>query len=97
MLQITKVLLSFNVYFGGGAMVLGGISPPSDMVFAYLDPVHSPYYNVDLKEIHAAGKQLSLKPKVFYGKHGIVLDSGTTYAYIPEEAFLAFKDSVFLC
>lgn len=23
---------------GGGAMVLGGISPPSDMVFAYSDP-----------------------------------------------------------
>ncbi|KAK4262362.1 hypothetical protein QN277_027932 [Acacia crassicarpa] len=80
--------------FGGGAMVLGGISPPSDMVFAYSDPVRSPYYNVDLKEIHVAGKQLSLNPKVFDGKHGTVLDSGTTYAYLPEEAFLAFKDAI---
>ncbi|KAF7828655.1 aspartic proteinase-like protein 2 [Senna tora] len=80
--------------FGGGAMVLGGISPPLDMVFAHSDPVRSPYYNIDLKEIHVAGKQLSLNPKVFDGKHGTVLDSGTTYAYLPEEAFLAFKDAI---
>ncbi|KAK7390583.1 hypothetical protein VNO78_25892 [Psophocarpus tetragonolobus] len=35
--------------------------------------------------------QLHLNPKVYYGKHGTVLDSGTTYAYLPESAFLAFK------
>ncbi|XP_054825270.1 aspartic proteinase 36-like [Prosopis cineraria] len=86
--------------FGGGAMVLGGISPPLDMVFAYSDPCagswdgNSPYYNVNLKEIHVAGKQLSLNSKVFDRKHGTVLDSGTTYAYLPEEAFLAFKDAI---
>ncbi|PNY04746.1 aspartic proteinase-like protein 2-like [Trifolium pratense] len=79
---------------GGGAMVLGGISPPSDMVFAQSDPVRSPYYNIDLKEIHVAGKRLPLKPSVFDGKHGTVLDSGTTYAYLPEEAFLAFKEAI---
>ncbi|RHN63014.1 putative nepenthesin [Medicago truncatula] len=86
---------------GGGAMVLGGISPPSDMVFAQSDPVRrcfrggdSPYYNIDLKEIHVAGKRLPLNPSVFDGKHGSVLDSGTTYAYLPEEAFLAFKEAI---
>ncbi|MED6162298.1 hypothetical protein PIB30_069068 [Stylosanthes scabra] len=79
---------------GGGAMVLGGISPPSGMVFANSDPVRSPYYNIDLKEIHVAGKRLSLDPKVFDSKHGTVLDSGTTYAYLPEPAFLAFKDAI---
>ncbi|XP_027192201.1 aspartic proteinase 36-like isoform X2 [Cicer arietinum] len=79
---------------GGGAMVLGGISPPSDMVFAHSDPVRSPYYNIDLKEIHVAGKRLLLNPSVFDGKHGTVLDSGTTYAYLPEEAFLAFKEAI---
>ncbi|KAE8665764.1 RING/U-box superfamily protein with ARM repeat domain isoform 1 [Hibiscus syriacus] len=80
---------------GGGAMVLGGISAPSDMVFSYSDPVRSPYYNVDLKEIHVAGKQLHLNPSVFDGKYGTVLDSGTTYAYLPEAAFLAFKEAIF--
>ncbi|KAL5753082.1 hypothetical protein ACOSP7_023253 [Xanthoceras sorbifolium] len=79
---------------GGGAMVLGGISPPADMVFAHSDPLRSPYYNIDLKKILVAGKPLSLNPKVFDGKHGTVLDSGTTYAYLPEAAFVAFKEAI---
>ncbi|CAA0838864.1 Eukaryotic aspartyl protease family protein [Striga hermonthica] len=80
---------------GGGAMVLGGISSPADMVFAHSDPVRSPYYNIELREIHVAGKKLSLTPRIFNGKHGTVLDSGTTYAYFPEVAFKAFKDAIF--
>uniref|UniRef100_A0A2N9FF27 Peptidase A1 domain-containing protein n=1 Tax=Fagus sylvatica TaxID=28930 RepID=A0A2N9FF27_FAGSY len=79
---------------GGGAMVLGGISPPIDMVFSHSDPVRSPYYNIDLKEMRVAGKALSLNPIVFDGKHGTVLDSGTTYAYLPEPVFVAFKDAI---
>ncbi|CAM8901010.1 unnamed protein product [Rhodiola kirilowii] len=79
---------------GGGAMVLGGIPPPSDMVFSYSDPVRSPYYNIELKEIQVAGRTLPLNPKLFDKKHGTVLDSGTTYAYLPEAAFIAFKDAV---
>ncbi|XP_061341213.1 aspartic proteinase 36-like isoform X2 [Gastrolobium bilobum] len=79
---------------GGGAMVLGGLTPPADMVFTHSDPVRSPYYNINLKEIHVAGKRLHLNPNVFDGKHGTVLDSGTTYAYLPEAAFLAFKHAI---
>ncbi|KAE8665951.1 RING/U-box superfamily protein with ARM repeat domain isoform 1 [Hibiscus syriacus] len=45
--------------------------------------------------IHVAGKQLHLNPSVFDGKYGTVLDSGTTYAYLPEAAFLAFKEDIF--
>ncbi|KAI3448650.1 hypothetical protein Pfo_005315 [Paulownia fortunei] len=80
---------------GGGAMVLGGISPPADMVFTRSDPVRSPYYNIELRELHVAGKMLPLSPRVFDGKHGTVLDSGTTYAYLPEVAFAAFKEAIF--
>ncbi|CAN6225927.1 unnamed protein product [Urochloa humidicola] len=79
---------------GGGAMVLGGLPSPSDMVFSHSDPVRSPYYNIELKEIHVGGKQLRVDPKVFDSKHGTVLDSGTTYAYLPEHAFVPFKDAV---
>ncbi|KAF6142399.1 hypothetical protein GIB67_033826 [Kingdonia uniflora] len=79
---------------GGGAMVLGAISPPPGMVFSHSDAVRSPYYNIELKGIRVAGKLLTLDPRVFDGKHGSVLDSGTTYAYLPEPAFLAFKDAV---
>ncbi|XP_057973921.1 aspartic proteinase 36 [Malania oleifera] len=79
---------------GGGAMVLGALPPPSDMVFSHSDPFRSPYYNIELKEMHVAGKPLKLNPKVFDGKHGTVLDSGTTYAYLPELAFAAFKNAI---
>lgn len=79
---------------GGGAMVLGAISPPSDMVFSRSDPVRSPYYNIKLTGLNVAGKPLKLDPKIFDGKHGTVLDSGTTYAYLPEGAFLAFKSAI---
>ncbi|KAF8410158.1 hypothetical protein HHK36_002680 [Tetracentron sinense] len=83
-----------GMHVGGGALILGGISPPSDMVFSHSDPARSPYYNIELKEIHVAGKPLQVNPKVFDGKHGTVLDSGTTYAYLPEAAFVAFKDAI---
>lgn len=44
-----------------------------------------------------AGKPLPLNTRVFDGKHGTVLDSGTTYAYLPEIAFVAFKEAVLFC
>ncbi|KAF8377612.1 hypothetical protein HHK36_030994 [Tetracentron sinense] len=83
-----------GMHVGGGAMILGGISPPPDMVFSHSDPVRSSYYNIELKEIHVAGNPLQVNPEVFDGKHGTVLDSGTTYAYLPEAAFIAFKDAI---
>ncbi|KAI3521057.1 hypothetical protein L1887_10516 [Cichorium endivia] len=79
---------------GGGAMVLGGISPPSGMVYAYSDPARSPYYNIKLRGLHVAGKRLPLSPSVFDGRLGTILDSGTTYAFLPEPAFLAFKEAI---
>lgn len=56
--------------------------------------VNSAYYNIELKEIRVAGKPLKLKPRIFDRNHGTVLDSGTTYAYLPKEAFHAFKSAV---
>ncbi|PKA53274.1 Aspartic proteinase-like protein 2 [Apostasia shenzhenica] len=79
---------------GGGAMVLGGMPLPIDMVFSRSDPVRSPYYNIELREIQVSRKSLHLSPSVFDGKHGTILDSGTTFAYLPKEAFVAFKDAI---
>ncbi|PRQ43195.1 putative aspartic peptidase A1 family, xylanase inhibitor [Rosa chinensis] len=79
---------------GGGVMILGGIKSPWDMVLPHLDPFRSPYYNIELMEIHVAGKALKFCPKVFDEKRGTVLDSGTTYAYSPKDAFIAFKDAI---
>jgi hypothetical protein len=47
-----------------------------------------------LTGIRVAGKQLSLHSRVFDGEHGAVLDSGTTYAYLPDAAFAAFEEAV---
>ncbi|MBA0759655.1 hypothetical protein Gotri_022507 [Gossypium trilobum] len=79
---------------GGGAMVLGKITPPPEMVFSHSDPFRSPYYNIELKEMHVAGKRLKLPTGVFDGRHGAVLDSGTTYAYFQKDAFVAFRDAI---
>lgn len=79
---------------GGGAMVLGGIPHPSNMVFSHSDPLRSPYYNIELKELHVAGESLRLDPGLFDRRHGTVLDSGTTYAYLPEQAFVAFRKAL---
>ncbi|MCL7032136.1 hypothetical protein MKW94_016403, partial [Papaver nudicaule] len=79
---------------GGGAMVLGAINPPPGMVFSHSDANRSPYYNIELKELHVGGDQLKVNPSVFDGKHGTVLDSGTTYAYLPEPVFVPFKKAI---
>lgn len=79
---------------GGGAMVLGAIPPPPDMVFSTSNPNRSPYYNIQLKGISVAGNPLPLDPQVFNNRYGTVLDSGTTYAYLPEAAFVVFRDTV---
>ncbi|XP_042452749.1 aspartic proteinase nepenthesin-2-like [Zingiber officinale] len=79
---------------GGGTMVLGEITPPTDMVFSRSDPVRSAYYNIELKGIYVDGRPLQIDSRVFDGRHGTVLDSGTTYAYLPEEAFIAFQDAI---
>jgi len=40
------------------------------------------------------GVSLDLDSSIFDKKFGTVLDSGTTYAYLPGRAFDAFKDAV---
>ncbi|XP_024381443.1 aspartic proteinase nepenthesin-1 isoform X2 [Physcomitrium patens] len=79
---------------GGGSMVLGAIPAPSGMVFAKSDPRRSNYYNLELTEIQVQGASLKLDSNVFNGKFGTILDSGTTYAYLPDRAFEAFTDAV---
>ncbi|KAF3642720.1 putative aspartic proteinase-like protein 2-like isoform X2 [Capsicum annuum] len=66
------------VGFDGGVMVL-------------VSDGNNPYYNIELKEILVPGKPLKMNPWVFGGKHGAILDSGTTYAYLPEPVFIAFN------
>ncbi|KAL2906406.1 Aspartic proteinase nepenthesin-2 [Bienertia sinuspersici] len=73
--------------------------PPLTWSSAILTPIafldsNSPYYNIELKELHVAGEKAAYKSEGFDGKHGTVLDSGTTYAYLPEPAFVAFIHAI---
>ncbi|XP_057861928.2 aspartic proteinase nepenthesin-1 [Cryptomeria japonica] len=99
LVQTGVIANSFSLCYGGmgiggGAMILGAIPPPPEMVFTKSNPNRSPYYNIQLKGMRVAGTSLPLNPQVFDGKYGTVVDSGTTYAYLPEAAFVAFRDAV---
>ena len=61
---------------------------------ADLNVLCSNYYNLELSEIQVQGVSLNLPSAVFNGRFGTVLDSGTTYAYLPDKAFEAFKNAV---
>uniref|UniRef100_A0A7I4ELK1 Peptidase A1 domain-containing protein n=1 Tax=Physcomitrium patens TaxID=3218 RepID=A0A7I4ELK1_PHYPA len=44
--------------------------------------------------IRIQGEPLPVKPSVFDGRDGTILDSGTMFAYLPEKTFNAFRDAV---
>ncbi|KAG0559873.1 hypothetical protein KC19_10G135800 [Ceratodon purpureus] len=89
---------TFSLCYGGmdedgGALILGSLTPIDEMVFTPSNPTRSSYYNVVLKEIWVEGVPLPVKPSVFDGRYGTILDSGTTFAYLPAKAFDVFKDA----
>ncbi|KAL3702021.1 hypothetical protein R1sor_020043 [Riccia sorocarpa] len=90
----------FSLCYGGmdqvgGAMIMGDFPRPKKMIFTESSPYRSPYYNIVLKQIKVAGTALDVPEGVFDARFGTVLDSGTTYAYLPETAFVEFKKAVF--
>ncbi|KAL2649675.1 hypothetical protein R1flu_017803 [Riccia fluitans] len=90
----------FSLCYGGmdqvgGAMIMGDFPRPKKMIYTESSPYRSPYYNIVLKQIKVAGTALSVPERVFDARYGTVLDSGTTYAYLPESAFVEFKKAMF--
>lgn len=55
-----------------------------------------PHYNVILKSIQVGGEFLKLPTDIYEtgDNQGTILDSGTTLAYLPEEAFKALMNAV---
>lgn len=74
---------------GGGAMIMGAIPNPPQMVFTRSNFKRSAYYNLGLQQVIVGGTPLSVDQGVFDSNFGTVLDSGTTYAYFPDKAFKA--------
>ncbi|KAI3705486.1 hypothetical protein L1987_75724 [Smallanthus sonchifolius] len=80
---------------GGGILVIGQIMEPN-MVYTPL--VQSqPHYNVNLQSISVNGQTLSIDPSTFAisdNQGGTIIDSGTTLAYLAEDAYKPFEDAI---
>ncbi|CAA3032280.1 aspartic ase 2 isoform X2 [Olea europaea subsp. europaea] len=79
---------------GGGILVLGQIVEPN-IVYTPLVP-SQPHYNINLQSISVNGQELSIDPSVFATStnQGTIVDSGTTLAYLAEEAYDPFVTAI---
>ncbi|KAJ9554720.1 hypothetical protein OSB04_009334 [Centaurea solstitialis] len=80
---------------GGGVLVFGQIIDP-DMVYSPLVPFQ-PHYNLNLQGISVNGQGLPIDPVVFgtsNKRKGTIIDSGTTLAYLTEEAYKPFVEAI---
>ncbi|CAI0392103.1 unnamed protein product, partial [Linum tenue] len=79
---------------GGGTFVLGEISEPG-IVYTPMVPAQ-PHYNIYLQSITVNGELLPVDPAVFATStgRGTFVDSGTTLAYLVEEAYEPFVSAV---
>ncbi|KAL2328526.1 hypothetical protein Fmac_021953 [Flemingia macrophylla] len=79
---------------GGGVLVLGEIVEPN-IVFSPLVP-SQPHYNLNLQSISVNGQILPIDPAAFAtsNNRGTIVDSGTTLAYLAEEAYNPFVNAI---
>lgn len=79
---------------GGGILVFGQIVEPN-LVYTPLVP-SQPHYNLNLLSISVDGKKLPIDSSVFATSEngGTIIDSGTTLAYLVDEAFDPFVDAI---
>ncbi|PQQ00809.1 aspartic proteinase-like protein 2 [Prunus yedoensis var. nudiflora] len=78
---------------GGGILVLGEMLEPS-VVYSPLVPLQHHYY-LNLHSIAVNGKTLSIDPAAFTSHEGgTIIDSGTTLAYLVEEAYVPFVRAI---
>ncbi|KAK6231721.1 Xylanase inhibitor [Theobroma cacao] len=79
---------------GGGIMVLGEIMEPG-IVYSPLVP-SQPHYNLVLQSIAVNGQFLAIDPSVFAtsNNRGTIVDSGTTLAYLVQEAYDPFVSAI---
>ncbi|KAG2371462.1 Aspartic proteinase-like protein [Vigna angularis] len=79
---------------GGGILVLGEIVEPN-IVYTSLVPAQ-PHYNLNLQSISVNGQTLQIDSSVFStsNNRGTIVDSGTTLAYLAEEAYDPFVNAI---
>ncbi|KAI3947948.1 hypothetical protein MKW92_024889 [Papaver armeniacum] len=77
---------------GGGVLVLGEVVAEG-IVYSPLVPSRH-HYNLDLQSIALNGLLVPIDPAVFSNGQGTIVDSGTTLAHLPEEAFDPFVNAL---
>ncbi|KAK2448883.1 aspartic proteinase [Trifolium repens] len=79
---------------GGGSLVLGEILE-SSIVYTPLVP-SQPHYNLNLESISINGWALQIDASIFATSkgRGTIIDSGTTLAYLAEEAYDPFVNAI---
>ncbi|CAB4316249.1 unnamed protein product [Prunus armeniaca] len=78
---------------GGGILVLGEILEPSIVYSPLVPPRH--HYYLNLQSIAVNGKILPIDPAAFTSHdRGTIIDSGTTLAYLVEEAYVPFVRAI---
>ncbi|XP_004494107.1 aspartic proteinase 36-like isoform X2 [Cicer arietinum] len=79
---------------GGGVLVLGEIMEPN-IVYTPLVPLQ-PHYNLNLQSIAVNGQILPIDEDVFAtsNNRGTIVDSGTTLAYLIQEAYDPFLNAI---
>ncbi|CAN0926242.1 Aspartic proteinase 36 [Linum grandiflorum] len=79
---------------GGGVFVLGEILEPG-IIYTSLVPSQT-HYNLNLQSIAVNGQVLPVDPVVFAtsADRGTIVDTGTTLAYLVEEAFDPFVSAI---
>ncbi|CAJ2632483.1 unnamed protein product [Trifolium pratense] len=79
---------------GGGVLVLGEILEPN-IVYTPLVPLQ-PHYNLNLQSIAVNGQLLPIDQDVFAtgNNRGTIVDSGTTLAYLVQEAYDPFLNAI---
>ncbi|XP_072956845.1 aspartic proteinase 36 [Typha angustifolia] len=79
---------------GGGILVIGEIVEPG-IVYTPLVP-SQPHYNLNLESIAVNGQTLAIDSSLFMTSNtqGTIVDSGTTLAYLADEAYDPFVNAI---
>eukprot|EP00884_Botryococcus_braunii_P019358 jgi/Botrbrau1/6105/Bobra.331_2s0002.1 len=91
--------LCFGSVEGDGAFMVGDVDlSPYNVDLQYTPMIDSPghphYLAVGLEAIAVANKTLRISPTLFQQGFGTVLDSGTTFTYLPTAVFKVFTEEV---
>lgn len=79
---------------GGGIFAIGEVVHPEVKTTPLLDD--KTHYNIELKSIDVNGESIKLPKSIFdfVTKQGVIVDSGTTLAYLPDEVYNQIMEKI---